>query len=287
MNHVQHFLFDQLDVRGRFIRLESEWQTWQKDRHYTETATHLLGQCAAFIALTASDIKHLGRLTLQLTSNGVIKTLVVQCGIEQERLTLRGMIDAPELTAESQLVPALQASDLAMTLYSAPSNHEYQSFVPIEGESLADILAHYLTQSVQQPTMLWLSATTESISGLILEKMPDTDHKDPDGWNRLIHLTQSLTTEELNLWSLEDMLQRLYHQETLIIYEPISVLYHCPKDLARIDKLLLSLGEAECRDILSQEGRIIISNAICNHDYVYDQAAIDRVFKEDNKDTTQ
>lgn len=278
MNHVQTFLFDQLDIRGRFVTLESEWQTWQENRHYTDTANQLLGQCGAFLALVASDIKHLGRLTLQLTSDEAIKTLVVQCSIEPERLTLRGMVDASELAQNNQLLPALMASDLAMTLYSAPSNHEYQSVVPIEGDSLNQIFANYLSQSVQHPTRVWLSATANKVTGLILEKMPDTDFKDPDGWDRLLHLTDSLTPEELNAWSLEDIEARLFHQEQVINYQPISIIYHCPKDQARIDQLLRSLGEVECRDILAEEGRVIISNAICNHDYIYDADAVTKVF---------
>lgn len=271
-------MFDQLDIRGRFVTLESEWQTWQENRHYTPTAAHLLGQCGAFLALVGSDIKHLGRLTLQLTSTEDIKTLVVQCAIEHERLSLRGMIDAPTLTDDVQLVPALQASDLAMTLYSAPSNHEYQSFVPIEGDTLNAILANYLTQSVQHPTQVWLSADSKRVTGLILEKMPDTDLKDPDGWNRVQHLANSLTREELNQWSFDELLDRLFHQEVVHTYAPIALRYHCPKDTARIDRLLRSLGEAECLDILAQEGRVIIANAICNHDYLYDATAIQRVF---------
>ncbi len=278
MNHIQTFLFNQLDIRGRFVTLDTEWQRWQENRHYTHTANQLLGQCGAFLALVASDIKHLGRLTLQLTSDEAIKTLVVQCSIEPERLTLRGMADAPTLAEDAQLLPALMASDLAMTLYSAPSNHEYQSFVPIEGDSLNQIFANYLTQSVQQPTRVWLSATANKVTGLILEKMPDTDFKDPDGWDRLLHLTDSLTTEELNTWSLEEIEARLFHQEQVINYAPISVIYHCPKDQARIDQLLRSIGEAECREILETEGRVIISNAICNHDYIYDAEAVTKIF---------
>ena len=203
---------------------------------------------------------------------------MVQCSIEHERLTLRGMIDAPSLLTNDQLIPALQVSDLAMTLYSAPSNHEYQSFVPIEGETLNEIFANYLSQSVQHPTRVWLSATANKVTGLILEKMPDTDAKDPDGWDRLLHLTDSLTLEELNNWSLDDILQRVFHQEAVITYEPISVIHHCPKDQTRIDALLRSIGEEECRDILTKEGRVIISNAICNHDYIYDADAIGALF---------
>jgi molecular chaperone Hsp33 len=280
MNQVHTFLFDHLDIRGRFIRLDTEWQAWRQNRHYTPTATQVLGQCAAFLTLVASDIKHLGRLTLQLTSDQTIKTLVVQTTIEHERLTLRGMIDAPNLTERAQLLPALHASDLAMTLYSAPSNHEYQSFVQIEGQDLNQILANYLTQSVQQPTRVWLSATDKQITGLILEKMPDTDSKDADGWARVQHLADSMTEAELGNWTFEQLQSNLFHQEKIINYKPISAIYHCPKDRRKIDHLLKSLGRAECDDILVSEGRIIIANALCNHDYVYDHDDIVRLFAQ-------
>ena len=49
-NHVTTFMFDQLDIRGRYVRLTSEWQHWQTNRHTTQVATQLLGECVAFLA---------------------------------------------------------------------------------------------------------------------------------------------------------------------------------------------------------------------------------------------
>ncbi|MCI4410799.1 MAG: Hsp33 family molecular chaperone HslO [Thiotrichales bacterium] len=277
-NQVSTFLFEHLDIRGRYIRLESEWQQWQEARHTTPAATSLLGQCAAFLALVAIDVKAIGKLTLQLRGNGEVKTLVVQCTIKEHTLQLRGMIEAPTLQTTDNLTASFADGDLALTLQNDITQSTYQSIVPIEANQANQVFAHYLAQSVQHPTTLWLSADDQKITGLLIEKMPETDLKDPDGWQRINHLASTLTNDELNSISLDELLHRLFHQEHIIRYQPVAITHHCPDERAHITEVVKSLGQNECERIISEEGKLILSNEICNRTYVFTLADIQRIF---------
>lgn len=282
-NSVSSFFFEQLDIRGRFVRLDTQWQAWQQNRHTTASATELLGHCSAFLALIATDMKHAGKLTMQLRSKGEIKTLVVQCDVDQEGLKMRGMIDAPELQQTDALSQAFAGGDLAVTLFNTHTQTSYQSIVPIEHNTTKEIFAGYLTQSVQNPTNLWLYADKQQISGLYLEKMPDTDLKDADGWDRLNHLANTLSAEEMRDCDLNIIMQRLFHEETIIFNHETDALYHCPDEREKLTEVIRSLGQAECERILSEEGKLIMTNEICNRTYVFEQSDVEAIFGEPTK----
>ncbi len=277
-NHVTTFLFDQLDIRGRYLRLTTEWQHWQTNRHTTPVATQLLGECVAFLTLVAIDVKSLGKLTLQLRGNGEVKTLVVQCQIDREDLKLRGMIEAPELSQLNALSEAFADGDLALTLYNELTQTNYQSIVPIEGDTATQVFADYLSQSVQHPTSLWLVANAQQITGLLLEKMPDTDIKDPDGWQRINHLASTLSDEELQACDIDTLLHRLFHEEVIQRYHPTPVIYHCPDERDKLTEVIRSIGQDECERIISEEGKLIMSNELCNRSYVFSLADVQSIF---------
>jgi molecular chaperone Hsp33 len=280
MNAIQTFFFDDLDIRGRYIRLDSEWQTWLSNRHYTASAGELMGQCAAFIALVGIDVKHLGNFSLQMRGTSIVHTLFVQCHLHADHITMRGMIDAPTLTSPAQIAEALHDGDLALTLFNASTRTDYQSIVPIEGNAPSDIFAHYLTQSVQQPVILRLTATEQSLTGLLIEKMPNTDLKDDDGWNRIGHLVASMSNDELSSWTLPQLQLRLFHEETVSRFEPVAVQYHCPKNHARMTEVIKSLGREECLSILAEHGKIIITDDVCGFDYVFSEADVNSIFEK-------
>ena len=58
--------------------------------------------------------------------------------------------------------------------------------MPLEGETLEQIFEHYLAQSEQATAFLRLKADSGALCGLLLEKLPRADLRDPDGWNRVL-----------------------------------------------------------------------------------------------------
>jgi molecular chaperone Hsp33 len=279
MNNATTFLFEDLDIRGRFVRLDSEWQQWTQQRHYTPAASNLLGQCVAFLALVGADVKTLGKLTLQLRGTGKVQTLVVQCQIDEHDLKLRGMIDAPQLEPSDSLIDAFAGGDLAFTLHNAMTQTDYQSIVAILGDDIEQVLSNYLKQSVQQPTRLWLRADGQQVTGLIVEKMPNSDLKDSDGWQRINHLADTLTDEELTQLPIDTILHHLFHEEVISIYHPLPLQHHCPDERERIADVVRSLGKTECEQILAdQDGRMVIHNEICDRSYVFTEKDIAQFF---------
>ena len=99
----------------------------------------------------------------------------------------------------------------------------YQSHVPLQGDTLAAVFEHYLEQSEQTPTRLWLAANHETAAGLFLQALPGAALRDADGWNRLQILADTVRADELlGLGSIK-LIERLFPEEDVRVYDPRPV----------------------------------------------------------------
>ncbi len=289
-NFVQRFLFDDLDIRGALVRLGPAWQAMQHGRAYPAPVANLLGEMTAVASLISAQLKQAGRLTFQVQGGGPVRLMVVDCN---EALEIRGMaVTAEETTpadlngSADELLGATAGGRLALLLDLPHAREPYQSIVPLVGESVAEIFEHYLVQSEQQPTKLILVASANAVAGLFLQKLPKADARDADGWDRLLQLAGTVRDEELLELSAEDLLLRLFNQETVRLYEPQTVTYFCPEDWEKVREMLKSLGQAEVEEILREHGEVVIRDDICNHEYRFDAESIAELFAADQRPPT-
>lgn len=283
-NAVQRFLFKELNIRGQHIRLEDSWQSMLKDRHYPQAIVKLLGELTAMSVLMANGMKHEGRITLQVQGTGPITLLVVEVTHD---LKIRGVAKTNQtITTESTIDELLGDGQILVTMENTQTQHHFQSYVPREGDSIAESFETFLSQSEQLPSKIWLAADDNNIGGVLIQKMPETDGHDADGWDRIIHLTTTVKDEELTTLPVEELLHRLFHEEVIELFESQEVVYECPQDRERVEAMLKSLGEAEVRKVLEEQGEIVIHNEICNFHMRFNQDDIDALFAKE-ADTLQ
>ncbi|MDD5363884.1 MAG: Hsp33 family molecular chaperone HslO [Gallionellaceae bacterium] len=276
-NFVRPFLFEELDIRGACVRLHEVWQALQADRGYPAPVARLLGEMSAVTALIGANLKQPGRMSFQLKGQGPVQLLVLDC---DERLRMRGMARS-EGNVEAAAVPDLLGhGQLALTLDVAGLPQPYQSLVPLDGDSIAAIFQHFLEHSEQQPTRLFLTADGQTAAGLFLQKLPNADQRDADGWNRVQVLAETVRPEELAGLSAMQLLARLFPEEDVRLYDPRPVTYHCPEDWPKVGAMLRSLGREECEAVLREHGEIRIHDEICGRDYRFDAAMVAALFDQ-------
>src|SRR5262245_34846310 len=276
-DYVQRFLFEELDISGRLVCLTGAWQRILVGRGYPEDIAALLGHTTALNVLLGANQKGSGRVTLQVQGSGPVKLLVSDCTAE---LRIRGMAsyqkEAEKISSERSL---LGDGRLAVTLEDVRSGQFYQSLVPLEGETLEQIFEHYLSQSEQTTAFLRLKADGGALCGLLLEKLPQADVRDPDGWNRVTHLASTLTLDETRDVQPYDLLTRLFPEELMRVFRLYAVEYHCPYDESKVKDMLLGLGRQEVESILAEQGEVVIRNEMCNHEYRFDKKTIEELFQ--------
>jgi molecular chaperone Hsp33 len=275
-DYVQRFLFEDLDIRGRLVCLTGAWQPMLADRGYPPSIVSLLGHTTALNVLLGANRKGSGRVTLQVQGSGPVRLLVSDCTAE---LQIRGMakFENKEVGRESER-QLLGDGRLSVTLEDLKTGQFYQSLVPLDGDTLEAIFEHYLAQSEQLSSFVRLQADGGALCGLLLEKLPRADERDPDGWDRVRHLASTLALDETRDAQPYDLLTRVFPEEQMRVFRLYPVEYHCPYDEGKVKDLLLGLGRQEVESILAEKGEVVIRNEMCNHEYRFDARAIAEMF---------
>ena len=275
-DYVQRFLFEDLDIRGRLVCLTGAWQRMLEGRGYPEGIVALLGRTTALNVLLGANQKDAGRVTLQVLGSGPVKLLVADCTAE---LRIRGMAHYREKENFLENERAMLGDGrLSVILDDLKSGQLYQSLVPLEGDTLEKIFEHYLAQSEQVEAFLRLRADGGALCGLLLEKLPGADQRDPDGWDRVRHLAATLGLDETRDAQPYDLLTRVFPEELMRVFRLRAVEYHCPYDEDKVKAMLRGLGREELEAILAERGEVVIRNEMCNHEYRFDAPAIARLF---------
>lgn len=289
-NYSRRFTLDNLDIRGQVVRLTDVWRDMHDARHYPANIRQFLGELACVAVLIGAGLKRPGRAALQIqrkrnerderadgaeTFAGPLA--VLDC---TEALALRGMSANREDSRHcaDTFSEWVQDCTLAMTLTYAETSQIYQSIVPVSGLSVAECFEHYFDLSEQLPTHLWLAANETGAGALLLQKLPDADKKDPDGWARVEQLAASVSDQELTTLPAEQLLARLFSEEDVRVYEAKPVSYACRRDVQKVETMLRSLGREEVEATLAELGIVEVKDDICNQVYRFDAEAVKRLF---------
>ncbi|MBL8473527.1 MAG: Hsp33 family molecular chaperone HslO [Rhodocyclaceae bacterium] len=278
---VRRFLFEQRDIRGVHVRLTDAWRAMQAGRGYPDAVRALLGELCAVTVIIASQLKQPGRLSVQMQGSGPVSLLVIDCDRE---LKMRGMARAAAGAAAGSVGELLGDGKLAITLLPDHVQQPYQSIVPLQGSGVAEIFEHFLEQSEQAASALWLAADADCASGLFLQQMPGAAALDPDTWARLTQLAATVTRAELLELDAETLIRRLFAEDVAAaevrLFGPHGVCFHCPKDWTKVRNMLRSLGKSEVQSILAEHGEVVVHDDICNHEYRLDAAGVAALFEE-------
>lgn len=266
-DQLHQFLFENTPVRGNLARLNSTYQLALEHQDLPLVIKKALGELMAASALLTSTLKMDGAMVLQIQTKGQLKLLVVECDSElQIRATAKWDGDIAEA---ANFLDLIKKGHCIITL-DTKDNTPYQGIVPIEGESIAVMLENYMLRSQQIDTKLWLSCDGHSAAGLLLQKLPEEVDQDVDTWNRVTTLADTVTDEELQTESAEQLLTKLFHEEDVRLFEEKLTRFHCKCSHERVGNMLKTLGEDEVNLILAEQKKIEINCDFCNKQYRFD-----------------
>lgn len=271
---LRRFIFEKLPVQGRYVHLDASWRAVLERQDYPAPVRTLLGEAMAAMALLSTTLKFDGAITLQVQGDGPLHLLVVQC---TSRLSLRGLARWHGDLSDSSLQKLLGEGRLALTIEPSEKGERYQGIVPLEGETLAASLEGYFQRSEQLPTRLWLTAGADCASGLLLQVMPERQ-RNPDAWQHVTVLADTVTSKELKTLSAEQLLQRLYHEEDVRLFEATPVAFRCQCSRERIEATLRSLGAEEMHSILREQGKVHVDCEFCGRGYDFDAVDVQTLF---------
>jgi molecular chaperone Hsp33 len=280
-------------VRGEIVQLRAAWREMIAHHRYPPAVMRVLGEMVASASLLATSIKFNGALIMQVYGDGPLQLLVVEC---RSDLALRAMAkvrDEPisDDISLQDLLNRGRGGRFAITLDPkdpVPGQQPYQGVVALEGSTVAEILQTYMRQSEQLETRLWLASDNESAAGLLLQQLPGDggltlEAGDADMWGRLVALANTVTPDELLRLDPDKVLHRLFWQESVAHYAPLTPRFACTCSRERISKMLTSLGRDEVESIIAEQGSVTVTCEFCARQYSFDPVDAAQLFAGDTE----
>jgi molecular chaperone Hsp33 len=291
---LQKFIFDNATVRGELVDISATWREVQARHDYPAPVKRVLGEMVAAAALLSANLKFNGSIIMQIHGDGPVRLLVVEC---DSALRLRATaklnpdLEIPADAGVTQLLNAHGKGRFIITLDPAekvPGQQPYQGIVPLDGDDVATVIEHYMLRSEQLDTKLWLAADDNVARGLLLQKLPYHGGKAEatplssdealETWNRAAILGATLKREELLSTTIDVLMQRLFWEETIRIFEPVHPAFHCSCTREKVGNMLKMLGQEEVEDVLSELGTVAINCDFCGQHYEYDKVDCAQLF---------
>ena len=277
---TQRFLFENVDVRGELVALDTSYREVLAKHDYPEPVRELLGEMLAAAVLLSTTIKFDGLLILQASSSGPISTLMVECASDQ---AVRGIARYSEVITGTSLADLMPDGILAITV-DPEEGQRYQGIVALDGNTLAESLNGYFQNSEQLPTRFRLQADGRTARGLLLQALPADRQRDAEHraatWEHLNILADTLSAEELLSLDNQTVLHRLFHEEDVRLFDPRAARFECSCSAERSGNALISLGHDDALALLAeQNGEIEIDCQFCNTRYLFDRARLEDLFR--------
>jgi molecular chaperone Hsp33 len=275
---LQRFHLERAHVRGVLVRLDESWHQALSRADYPGPVRDLLGKTLAASALLTGNIKFEGALSIQLKSRGAVHLLFAECSHDGR---LRGLARwRGEVPADYRVTDAAAEPILAITIENSTSGQRYQGLVPVEDADMGVLFERYFERSEQLPTRIVLAANGERCAGLMLQLLPRDaamEH-DPDSWNRVGMLLNTVTADELLELPAEQLLLRLFHEEAVRVQPPRPLVFGCRCSRERVASVLQSLGRGEAEAAMREDGYVEVTCEFCNAHYRFDRVDIEQLF---------
>ena len=295
---LQKFIFDNAAVRGELVEISDTWREIQARHGYPRAVRAMLGEMVAASALLSANLKFNGSIVMQIHGDGPVRLLVVECDADLRiRATAKLAPDA-EVADDATLTHLLNVNGKGRfvitldPLEKMPGQQPYQGIVPLDGDNVATVIENYMMRSEQLDTRLWLAADDKISRGMLLQKLPRhsgkadqtvqaTEEEDLETWNRAVVLGSTLKQEELLSTDIETLLNRLFWEETIRVFDPQHPQFHCSCTREKVGNMLKMLGQPEVEAALSDLGELGINCDFCGKHYSFDKVDCAQLFAAD------
>ena len=283
-DQLQRFVFDEMDARGCIVQLKDTCETIQSTHYYPPNLAKILNQFTAAVTLMRDSIKIESSVTMQLRSKGAISLIMADC-MSDRAVRAIAEYDAAALQASNEIEFDKLGDGATLTITITPKEGErYQAIVPIENANLEQCLEGYFARSEQLPTWFRLLSNTEQCVGIAIHALPTDKVKGleetAENFARLKTLLSTLDFEESISLEPEQILRRLFHEESCRVFTPAEVKFGCHCSMEKSRDALKALGAEDLAELVAEEKRngndnLIVDCHFCFQRYEFEIKKLD------------
>jgi len=300
-NVIRPFQLESSSLRGRIVRFDKVLDSILDAHDYPEVVSQLLAETTTLCALLSSMLKYDGIFTLQTQGDGPVSMLIADmtsdgairgcASFDAERVA---KMQDDILETDGPLPLLLGKGYIAFTVDQGEETDRYQGIVELKGNSLAECVQHYFTQSEQIDTGIKMAVGRVDgdwrAGGIMLQQMPEEggeaptsdivdgvkappviSNRDEDDWRRAMVFLESCKDEELLAAELHghDILIRLFHEEGVRVYDPLPLTHTCRCSQEKVERIVRMMSQEE-REDMAKEDDMSMTCEFCSQTYTLD-----------------
>ncbi len=281
---LHRFIFEDTDIRGNYVKLNHTIEEATQHQALPQNIHIALGELMIASSLLASTLKLDGSLTLQIQTNGPLKLLIAECN---ENLGIRGTVKWNGPIESIAPIDLIKEGHFIITLIQKNAKTPYQGIVPMEGNSISELLENYMLRSEQIQTKLWIHSQENIFHGILIQKLPfnsSAEALDHDAmisaWEDIVmSADKSFKTIHPELEA-SKILQTIFSSETIRLFDPSYPNFACSCSKKSVENMLRLIGKKECESIIEEQSSITIHCDFCNECYKYYEDEVEFIFNE-------
>ncbi|WP_193755571.1 Hsp33 family molecular chaperone HslO [Psychromonas sp. psych-6C06] len=268
-DQLQRFLFDDFQIRGEIAHANDSFNEIVKNHDFTPEVANVVGELLVATTLLTAMLKFEGKIAVQLQGDGPLKMAVINA---DQNLQVRGTARVEGETAGLSFSQLVGKGHMMITI-TPDDGERYQGIVDLNNDSLSSCLENYFQQSEQLPTRVILHAgiaPKAQAAGILIQTLPASSETHEEDFQHVCALAHTVKAEELYDLTPEDLLFRLYHQETVRLFDTQPITYKCSCSKERCLSSLASIAPEEINELIKEHGAIEMHCEYCASDYRFE-----------------
>ncbi|HLS61637.1 MAG TPA: Hsp33 family molecular chaperone HslO [Virgibacillus sp.] len=270
-------------VRAYAVRSTKLVEETRRRQDTWATASAALGRSLTITALMGAMLKGDDSLTAKIEGNGPIGAIVTDGNAKGE---VRGYVMNPHVDLESNEQGKLDVAGVVGTegnlsvVKDLGMKDLFTGQVPIVSGEISEDFTYYFATSEQIPTATGAGVlvnpdhTILAAGGFIVQMMPGADEELIDRLEDQIQGFPSISNliEQGN--TPEQILQRLFGEETVKIHEKLPIQFTCKCSRERIERAITGLGDEEIEEMIEEDHGAEANCHFCNETYTFTEAEL-------------
>lgn len=259
--------------------------------HASNTCSAALGRVIAASAIMGANLKSEGdRITLTFNGGGPAGPL---CAVAGPDGVVKATVDHPEV--ELALKPngkldvggAIGTDGQLTVMRSFGFGEPYVGRVALVSGEIAEDIAMYYLESEQTPSLCALGTLVGedilSAGGILIQAMPGCSDELLDALEIRAELFGSIS-QMLQEMTLEEIVSGCFRglEPEILEETPLKLRCDCSRDY--IERVLLSMGEDEIRDMIEKQNGCEVSCHFCRKQYAFTGEELERLIEQAAQD---
>ncbi|MDO5298768.1 MAG: Hsp33 family molecular chaperone HslO [Clostridia bacterium] len=244
--------------------------------HASNTCSAAMGRMIAAAAIMGANLKSEGdRITLTINGGGPAGPL---CAVAGPDGVVKVTIEHPEVelalkeNGKLDVGGALGKDGQLTVMRSYGFGEPYVGRVALVSGEIAEDVAMYYLESEQTPSLCALGTLVGenilSAGGILIQAMPGCTEELLDALEIRAELFGAIS-QMLEEMTLEEIVSGCFRGLEPEILEEIPLRLHCDCSRAYIERVLLSMGEKEIRDLIASQNGCEVSCHFCRSSYAF------------------